>query len=109
MLNNGGSFELVSRSRVRAAAIAPTPWSSTRLKNFPPTLTPRWVCDIASANPQEIMLGTPPGPNADGEIWTRTRNAGLLGTDPRLAWIEWGCVGGADLDDRVIGPQAIPR
>ncbi len=53
----------------------------------------------ASSNPQTIFTGTPPGPNADGAIFSRVRKDGLAGGDPRLCWHEWGCEGAADLDD----------
>jgi len=39
-------------------------------------------------DPQIIMLGTPPGPRADGSVFTRLRDDALTGT-PALSWHEW--------------------
>ena len=62
----------------------------------------------ASPNPQTLFTGTPPGPNAEGEIFARTRAAGLEGTDPRLCWFEWSVAGVVDLDDDAVWAQANP-
>lgn len=43
----------------------------------------------ASPNPQQIMTGTPPGPTANGEVFTRMRNDGVEGTEALLSWLEW--------------------
>src|SRR5690606_39989667 len=43
----------------------------------------------ARENPQAWLLGTPPTPQDDGEVFARLREAGLKGTDSRLAWLEW--------------------
>jgi phage terminase large subunit-like protein len=62
----------------------------------------------ASANPQTIFTGTPPGPNADGAIFSRIRTDGLAGSDPRLCWHEWSCEPGVDLDDPASWAQSNP-
>ena len=54
------------------------------------------------------MIGTPPGPNACGEIFTKTRSIGLEGTDARLCWHEWSCPDGVDLDDPACVAQSNP-
>jgi hypothetical protein len=51
-----------------------------------------------SGNPQQIFTGTPPGPKANGEIFTRVRTDGLAGKDRALSWHEWSCEPDADLD-----------
>jgi hypothetical protein len=44
-------------------------------------------------NPQWIFTGTPPGPNANGEIFTRVRREALAGGSKRLSWHEWSMHG----------------
>ena len=48
---------------------------------------------------QVWLTGTPPAPNMNGEVFTRFRDSGLQGRDPRLFWAEWSCEGVTDLDD----------
>lgn len=62
----------------------------------------------ARPNPQVWVLGTPPGPAMNGEVFTRFRNAGLEGKDSRLFWAEWSCAGEVDLDDPRAWAQANP-
>ena len=51
-------------------------------------------------NPQWIYTGTPPGPKAVGEVFTRIRTEILDGRPTRKAWHEWSCEPNADADDR---------
>ena len=51
-------------------------------------------------NPQWIFTGTPPGPNADGAIFTRVRDEAIAGKSKRLSWHEWSARPEADRDDR---------
>lgn len=55
----------------------------------------------ASPNPQVILLGTPPGPTTNGEVFARFREGGVEGTDKRLCWLEWS----ADEDDDFSDPD----
>jgi len=59
-------------------------------------------------NPQWIFTGTPPGPTANGEVFSRTRIDALSGKSSRLAWHEWSAVGGVDLDDQIHAAAANP-
>ena len=100
-LDNGGSFELVARSRGSGRGFSvdvlvideAQELTEDHLAALLPTIS-------ASANPQTIFTGTPPGPNAEGELFTRIRNTGIAGEDPRLCWHEWSTDGAVDLDDR---------
>lgn len=49
----------------------------------------------ARPNPQVWLLGTPPTPDDDGEVFGRVRKAGLSGKSTRLAYLEWS----ADAED----------
>lgn len=60
---------------------------------------PAWVSInstmSARPNPQIWLLGTPPTPEDNGEVFTSIRNAALMGRSKTLAWLEWS----ADRDD----------
>lgn len=62
----------------------------------------------ARPNPQMWLLGTPPTPADDGEVFTRWRLSGHERTDRRLCWCEWSAPTGADLDDRDTWAAANP-
>ena len=49
----------------------------------------------ARPNPQVWLLGTPPTPEDDGEVFAKVRRAAMDGKSPRSAYLEWG----ADSDD----------
>lgn len=108
-LDNGGSFELVARSKGSGRGFSvdvlvmdeAQEMSEDALAALLPTIS-------ASPNPQQIMTGTPPGPTADGAIFSRMRAAGIAGGDPRLCWMEWGCDGTPDLDDPTVWAHANP-
>ncbi len=62
----------------------------------------------ARPNPQIWLLGTPPTPQMNGEVFTRFRNAGLEGKDHRLCWCEWSASADVDLDDPRIWAATNP-
>lgn len=62
----------------------------------------------ASPNPQQILTGTPPGPKASGEVFTKLRNNGIDDTAIRLSWFEWSADKGCDLDSEESWAQANP-
>jgi phage terminase large subunit-like protein len=62
----------------------------------------------ARPNPQVWLLGTPPTPLDDGEVFGRFRAAGLEGKDTRLAWAEWGANPQDDIDDPATWAAANP-
>src|SRR5690606_5325937 len=62
----------------------------------------------ARPNPQVWLLGTPPTPHDDGEVFTRLRHAGVEGKDSRLAWIEWSAEPTDDFDDPETWAKANP-
>lgn len=55
---------------------------------------PAWVSInstmSARPNPQVWLLGTPPTPEDNGEVFTSIRNSALSGRSSTLAWLEWG-------------------
>lgn len=72
-----------------AQILSPAAWSAIL-----PTLSAR-------PNPQVWLLGTPPTPLDDGEVFGRFRQAGIEGKDTRLAWLEWA----AEPDDDIDAPE----
>jgi hypothetical protein len=62
----------------------------------------------ARPNPQVWLLGTPPTPLDDGEVFSRFRTAGLEGKESRLAYLEWSASVGDDLDDPIVWAKANP-
>ena len=54
----------------------------------------------ARPNAQMWLLGTPPSPQDNGEVFQRFHDDGHMGTDRRLCWIEWLAPNDCDLDDR---------
>lgn len=62
----------------------------------------------ARDNPQAWLLGTPPTPTDDGEVFGRLRDTGLEGKDSRSTWIEWSAEDGDDFDDPATWAKANP-
>jgi len=57
---------------------------------------PAWVSInstmSARPNPQVWLLGTPPTPENNGEVFTSIRDAALGGRSQTLAWLEWAAL-----------------
>jgi hypothetical protein len=57
---------------------------------------PAWVSInstmSARPNPQVWLLGTPPTPENNGEVFTSIRDAALGGKSQTLAWLEWAAL-----------------
>jgi hypothetical protein len=62
----------------------------------------------ARPNPQVWLMGTPPTPLDDGEVFSRFRLAGMEGKDTRLAYLEWSADANDDLDDPETWAKANP-
>ena len=79
-----------------AQILSPAAWSAIL-----PTMSAR-------PNPQVWLLGTPPTPQDDGEVFGRFRDAGLQGKEARLAYLEWSAGPNDDLDDPATWAKANP-
>ena len=106
-LENGGSVEIVARSKNSARGFTvdvlimdeAQEMSDEDLEALMPTTSAAPLAD-----PQWIFTGTPPGPKVNGEVFTRTRTTVLAGRR-RECWHEWSaCDPGEtiDLDDRAL-------
>ena len=62
----------------------------------------------ARPNPQIILLGTPPGPRNNGEVFARLRLSALSGRDGTVAWAEWSADDDLDHDDPAALAQSNP-
>lgn len=102
-LSNGGQIEIVARSKGSARGFTndvivcdeAQDMSDEDLEALGPATSAAPLGD-----PQKIYTGTPPGPKVNGEVFTRIRQSGLDGKDPRRTWHEWSAEHGTDLDDR---------
>ena len=62
----------------------------------------------ARSNPQVWLMGTPPTPDDDGEVFARVRSTGIEGKDGSLAYLEWSADPADDLDARETWQKANP-
>lgn len=109
-LHNGASIEFIARSRVSGLGFS----ADLMIFDEAQELTEEQLAALlptvsASHNRQIIYTGLPPGPLADGGVFTRLRDTALSGTAGRLSWLEWGVEDvSADLDDPAVWAQANP-
>lgn len=62
----------------------------------------------ARENPQAWLLGTPPTPQDDGEVFAQLRDQGMTGAGSRMAYVEWSADAEDDLDDPATWAKANP-
>lgn len=110
-LKNGGSIELVARSKNSGRGFTvdalvmdeAQEMSEDALEALMPTTSAAPL-----GNPQWIFTGTPPGPSASGEVFTRVRSEAMGDHPGRLSWHEWSVKDNVDLDDRVLWRMTNP-
>ena len=107
-LKNGGSIEIAARSKNSTRGFTvdilvmdeAQQLTDEALEALLPTTSAAPLGD-----PQWIYTGTPPGPSAEGEVFSRTRRDALSGESMRTCWDEWSPPGqprslaDVDLDD----------
>lgn len=111
VLTNGASVEFVARSRGSGRGFTvdvlvmdeAQELTDEQLEALLPTISA-----APTGNPQIILTGTPPGPGSIGEVFTRTRQAGVDGEDGRLSWHEWSIDGTVDPTDRNLWADTNP-
>jgi hypothetical protein len=62
----------------------------------------------ARENPQAWLLGTPPTPQDDGEVFAQIREQALATTGRRMSYLEWSADDQDDLDDPATWAKANP-
>ncbi len=100
VLNNGGSIEFAARSKSSGRGFSTDVLVLDEIQECTSESIAALLPVIsASAMPQQILVGTVPGPTANGEVFTGIRNDAFEGKNPRLSWMEWSADKDADLDD----------
>lgn len=111
VLDNGGSVEIVARSQGSGRGFTVDVIVCDEAQD---------MCDddleallstssaAPSGDPQWIYTGTPPGPKASGEVFSRIREEALGGKARRHCWHEWSCEPDADLDSHEEWRRANP-
>lgn len=112
VLDNGGSCEFVARSKGSGRGFTVDTLVMDEAQELPEEALAALLPTISaspSKNPQQIVLGTPPGPRDQGEVWTKMHDQGHEGCEKRLAWLEWSAIPPVtDLDDQALWAQANP-
>lgn len=111
VLKNGGSVEIVARSKNSARGFTvdvlvmdeAQEMTEDDLEALMPTTSAAPL-----GNPQWIFTGTPPSPRANGDVFARVRAEALDGKSKRLAWHEWSSEQGVDLDSHQAWHEANP-
>lgn len=111
-LKNGGAIELSARSKNAARGFTVDVLVMDEAQELDDDALEALLPTISSAplrDPQTIMVGTPPGPNAAGETFLRRRRNSLLNRPKRTSWLEWSVPDGpVDLDDRDLWRSVNP-
>lgn len=91
-LTNGGSVEFIARSKGSGRGFTVDVLVCDEAQEYDEDAQAALLPTISSApsgDPLQILLGTPPAPGMNGDVFTRMRQAGVEGKDRRLAWAEW--------------------
>jgi hypothetical protein len=100
-LHNGGSVEIVARSQGSGRGYTVDVMVCDEAQDMSDDDLEALLSTTSSApgrDPQWIYTGTPPGPKANGEVFTRIRTEALSGKAKRHCWHEWSCEADVDLD-----------
>ncbi|MDQ5860704.1 MAG: phage terminase family protein [Actinomycetota bacterium] len=111
VLKNGGAVEFIARSKGSGRGFTVDVLVCDEAQEYGEDAQAALLPTISSApsgDPLQILLGTPPAPNMDGDVFTRMRTAGVAGKDKRLAWIEWSVAGDVDVTDRSLWAATNP-
>jgi hypothetical protein len=111
ILHNGGSVEFIARSKGSGRGFTVDVLVCDEAQEYGEDAQAALLPTISSApsgDPLQILLGTPPAPNMDGDVFSRMRTAGVAGRDKRLAWIEWSVAGDVDVADKNLWAATNP-
>lgn len=102
-LANGASVELVARSKNSGRGFTVDVLVMDEAQELSEDALEALLPTTSAAplgNPQWLYAGTPPGPNAIGEVFTRVRAEALGDAPGRVTWSEWADDYEHDIDDR---------
>src|SRR5690606_22127204 len=111
ILENGGSVEFIARSKGSGRGFTVDVLVCDEAQEYGEDAQAALLPTISSApsgDPLQILLGTPPAPGMDGEVFTRMRSAGVEGKDRRLAWVEWSASQAVRPADRQVWAATNP-
>lgn len=110
-LENGGSVEFIARSKGSGRGFTVDVLVCDEAQEYGEDAQAALLPTISSApsgDPVQILLGTPPAPGMDGEVFTRMRDKGVEGKDRRLAWVEWSVDDPKRVADQTLWAEANP-
>lgn len=110
-LANGGSVEIVARSQGSGRGFTVDVIVCDEAQDMSDDDQEALLSTTSSSpsgDPQWIYTGTPPGPKANGEVFTRVRGEALGGKARRLCWHEWSCEPDVDMDSHEAWRSANP-
>lgn len=110
-LNNGGSIEFIARSKNSGRGFTVDVLVCDESQEFPEDAQAALLPTISAApsgDPIQIMVGTPPGPKDNGEVFARMHSLAHEQIDPRMSWVEWAAVGEIDTEDRSLWERINP-
>ena len=110
-LNNGGSIEFIARSKNSGRGFTVDVLICDESQEFPEEAQAALLPTISAApsgDPIQIMVGTPPGPKDNGEVFARMHAIAHEQVDARLTWCEWAAVGEIDTEDRALWERINP-
>lgn len=111
VLKNGGSIEVVARSKNSGRGFTVDVLVMDEAQELEEDALEALMPTTSASplgNPQWIFTGTPPGPAAHGDVFTRIRDEALADNPGRMCWHEWSAEEGADLDDRAVWRMTNP-
>jgi hypothetical protein len=110
-LENGGSVEIVARSQGSGRGFTVDVIVCDEAQDMGDDDQEALLSTSSASplrNPQWIYTGTPPGPKAVGEVFTRIRSEILDGRPARKTWHEWSAEPDTDSDDRAAWRSVNP-
>lgn len=110
-LANGGSVEIVARSQGSGRGFTVDVIVCDEAQDMSDDDQEALLSTSSASplrNPQWLYTGTPPGPKAVGEVFTRIRAEALSGKATRHCWHEWSCEPGVDPGDRTAWRESNP-
>lgn len=117
LLANGGSLELIARSQGSGRGFTVDTIVCDEAQDMSDDDLEALLSTSSAGprgDPQWIFTGTPPGPKADGEVFTRNRNEALEAAKkppskrPKLVWHEWSATRTDPIDERATWEKANP-
>lgn len=100
---DGASVEFIARSKNSGRGFTVDMLVCDEAQEYPEEAQAALLPTISAApsgDPVQVILGTPPGPKDNGDVFARMHAVAHERIDPRLAWAEWAATGEVDTSDR---------